>query len=325
MVKALEIDGERCNGCGVCAGACPTGAIEARSPTNAELIRSIKETIREGSVVAFACPRYLSSRGGSGAGCVRVGCLGRLDESLLVAAVAFGSKGVTLIDGACQQCQFSSGRAIGGKAVEYAETILRAMESPYAISFAPELPFAPPTKARSVDEARNLSRRDFFSFLGGRMKQSAAATVGGVLGPQEEQVKSGGQVTRSELPTLLPPKRQILLSALTLMNRPSAGAMFESATWAQFGFSGACTGCQMCAFFCPTGALSKTEVDGNPAVSFKASNCTACKICQDICYRNAVTLSPAVDVSSVLDGSTRVLPMRKTDTGAGLYPLPPQR
>lgn len=132
-------------------------------------------------------------------------------------------------------------------------------------------------------------------------------------------------MTRGELPTLLPSKRQILLSALRLMNRPSAGARFESATWAQFDFRAACTGCQMCAFFCPTGALSKTEVDGNPALSFKASSCTACKICQDTCYRNAVTLTSVVDVVSVLDDLTRVLPMRKADTGVGLHPLPPHR
>jgi formate hydrogenlyase subunit 6/NADH:ubiquinone oxidoreductase subunit I len=80
--------------------------------------------------------------------------------------------------------------------------------------------------------------------------------------------------------------------------------------WAQFELKEGCTGCQMCAFFCPTGALSKIEEDGKAGVTFRISHCTNCRLCQDICYKEVVALSSDFDLSKVLDDAVDTLLMR---------------
>ena len=69
----------------------------------------------------------------------------------------------------------------------------------------------------------------------------------------------------------------------------------------------------MCAFFCPTGALSKVEEGGKVGVAFRISHCTACRLCQEICDWDAVTLSSAVDMDKVLTDSVDKLLMKNVE------------
>jgi len=57
----------------------------------------------------------------------------------------------------------------------------------------------------------------------------------------------------------------------------------------------------MCAFFCPTGALTKIEQAGKLGVAFKLALCTNCRLCQELCYLDAVTLSPTIDLNKVVN------------------------
>jgi ferredoxin len=57
----------------------------------------------------------------------------------------------------------------------------------------------------------------------------------------------------------------------------------------------------MCAFFCPTGALSKIEENGKPGVAFTNALCTNCRLCLETCYKGAIDLVPRVDLDKVID------------------------
>jgi ferredoxin len=238
--EALQVDPDKCTGCGICAAVCPTGALEARAPTNLQLLAQVQEGLREGTAIAFACTRYLESRDGGSACFIPVHCLGRLDESVLVGAVCLGAEALWLMDAACQDSQ--------------------------------------------SEEAK---------------------------GPK-----------KGELPVRLPLKRQVLLAALKGIGKPAV-ASFEAdggpfgpaqgRLWAQFGFEEACTGCQMCAFSCPTGALSKIEEGGKAGVAFRISFCTNCRLCQDICYKQVVLLAPGVDLSQILSDAVDTFLMRDVD------------
>jgi formate hydrogenlyase subunit 6/NADH:ubiquinone oxidoreductase subunit I len=113
----------------------------------------------------------------------------------------------------------------------------------------------------------------------------------------------------------VPEKRRFLLAALRRIATPVvAECEADSELWAQFGFTEACTGCQMCAFFCPTGALSKVEEDGKAGLAFRLSHCTNCRLCQDICYKGAVTLSSAIDLRQVFDDAVDLLGLPECET-----------
>ena len=313
--EMLQVDPDQCTGCGICAAVCPTGALETQAPTNLELLVLIQELVKQGSTIAFACSRYLEARSVARDGTIHVKCLGQLDESILLAAISLGARTVWLIDGACQACPYAAGRTIAAQAVHRTTALLQAWNLAQHIFFGPDLPDGPSTAMRPSPRGDVLSRRTFFSLLA-RKTTGAAATVAAVavdsiLGSQDRENQ---RPQKGELPVHLPAKRRLLLAAVKRLEKPLV-ADFEAdgGLWARFGFNQSCTGCQMCAFFCPTGALSKIERDGKAGVLFRTAYCTHCRLCQDICYKEAVILSPGVDLSQVLDEAVDVLWMPKVE------------
>jgi len=191
--------------------------------------------------------------------------------------------------------------------VARARALLEAYGLSERISLQPHLPPAIAEAARSLAPASALSRRGFLSALARKTAQAGAATVDSVLGDHglhQEEPKRG------ELPVALPARRQLLYASLKQLGKPTRPVPAPDGAWARFGYRSACTGCRMCAFFCPTGALTKVEKDGVEGVAFRASRCTDCGLCRDICYKDAVVLSRDADLNSFLEDAPEWLPMR---------------
>jgi ferredoxin len=328
--EALQVDPDKCTGCGICAAVCPTGALEAQAPTNVELLVQIQELVKQRSAIAFACPRYLESRNEDSGRFIPVNCLGRLDESILVGAVSLGAEAVWLVEGACDGCPYAvavpahgspsgkhsqEGRAVAAQAAQRANELLQVFGVEQRILVGPGLSEGLGTVALRPAASETLSRRAFFSLLTrkttGAVATAATITVDSILGSQGVQTEEDQAPNKGELPVHLPTKRRLLLAALRRMGKPAV-ADFEvhGGLWAQFEFKESCTGCQMCAFFCPTGALCKIEKDGQAGVAFRTSRCTHCRLCQDICYKEAVDLSSVVAMSKVLEDGVDTFLMR---------------
>ena len=65
-----------------------------------------------------------------------------------------------------------------------------------------------------------------------------------------------------------------------------------------------CTSCQMCATFCPTGAIRKWKAeDGTFGVEHYPGDCVKCRCCEDICRTNALWLSDEVFAVDLLSGA----------------------
>ena len=320
--ESLQVDPDKCTGCGICAAVCPTGAFGAQAPTNMELLTWIQELAKERASVAFACATYLEAGSGDSDRFIQVNCLGRLDESILVGAVSVGAQAVWLMDGACQECSYAAacpersrrGRAAVEQAVQRANALLQAFGVPQRIFIGSQLPPGPSKTARPPAVAEGLSRRTFFSLATRQVARTAVVAVDSILGSQGTEAEEGQAPKKGELPVRLPAKRQLLLAALRRIGKPVV-ADFEAdgGPWAQFSFKETCTGCQMCAFFCPTGALSKIEEGSKAGVAFKISHCTNCRLCQEICYWEAVVLSSTVDLSKLFDNAVDVLLMREVE------------
>ncbi len=308
----------------MCAAVCPTAALEAQAPTNVQLLAQVQEGVREGTALAFACTKYLESKDGSSAWFIPVHCLGRLDESILVGAVCLGAEAVWLIDAACEGCPYVTAcpersrraQTVATQAVHRANGLLKACGVPERIFIGPQLPEGLNTAVRPHRAGETLSRRAFFSTLArgttGAAASVATATLDSIFdSSQNAQSEEAHRRKKGDLPVRLPTKRHLLLAALRQLGKPAvAGFEVDGGPWAQFGFEETCTDCQMCAFFCPTGALSKIEEGDKAGVAFRISFCTNCRLCQDICYREALDLSPGVDPSKVLDDAVDTFLMR---------------
>jgi formate hydrogenlyase subunit 6/NADH:ubiquinone oxidoreductase subunit I len=307
----LQINPEKCIACGLCASACPTGALEALSPSNRELLVELLAYQQQQATAVFVCPHFLEENKLDGEGFIGLNCLGRLDESVLVAGVALGLQELYLVDGACDSCPQRCGADLFRQAATRSEQLLRAAGSGGRIIITPTIPLeARPLPAPVT--AAGFSRRGFFKMLLTGAAQGAAAVTEDTLsgwGLESEEPPSPA----AELPRRLPVKRQLLLAALRRLGSPAPESRLSlGGLWAQFGSSKACTGCQMCAVFCPTGALKKIERENQAGVTFSLAACTDCRLCDEICYVKAVELAPDISLGKALSQDEEVYLMRPT-------------
>jgi ferredoxin len=303
----LVVEWERCTGCGACAAVCPAGALEAIGLSREELLVQIQRITRDQDWVAFACPRSLDGYEGR-AQCLTLSCLGRLDESLLVGAGAHGAQSVLLVDGACDGCPQAVGRAVVGAAAARSNALLEAFGFPEAVTFRPDPPAVQPEDRDGRGSQEGVSRRGMFKALAretGRMREIAA-----------EREQEPAEKPTGELPRALTGGRLLLLAALKRLGSPVEPVFQggEEGLFARFSLGEACTACQMCAFFCPTGALTKVEDGGRVGLAFRVASCTNCGLCRDICYRDAVLLTHEVDLNEVLALSVEWLFVQDVDT-----------
>lgn len=283
---------------------CPNGVFEVRDPTNEELLSQVAKTAQAGKSVYFACPVYLQGVGErKGAeGLVVVDCLGRLDESILVGAVAAGATTVWLIDGSCQGCTGAEGHTVARKVVRSANLLLEGFGTPEAILMRGELPSRPEAAYRPEQANGEPSRRAFFGRVAAETTRAAAVVIDAALDGAAAEATEIGPPRRGELPVRLPVKRRLLLAALKRLGEPISGAVeVGEGPFAQFRIKESCTGCQMCAFFCPTGALRKVVLEGQAGLAFRLAHCTNCRLCQEICYWDAVYLSPLIQRAKLVD------------------------
>ena len=318
---SLKVESDKCIDCGICATVCPTGALEAQAPTNVELLDQVKRRVAENPSITFACSRHLETTGAQSAQIVQVKCLGRLDESILLGAVAEGAQSVNLLDGACADCPHAVGRTIAAQTAQTTNALLAAWGVTRRIGFDAQQVKQAEIESAPTATADGISRRAFFEFLRRETVKATAATVNGVLTGQAIPTDAKTTLPRGELPTRVPIKHQLLLTALQKIGKPVI-AEWNGGIWAQFGFTAKCNGCQMCAFFCPTGALTKIEQEGKLGVAFKLALCTDCRLCREICYLDSVTLSPTIDLNKVMNDAVDTFLM--VDVEAALWKLSPE-
>ncbi len=288
--ETIRIDTDKCNDCGICAGVCPTGALEATGPTSAELVQRISQLAHRECLV-FGCSKAFK---GSDERAIGVNCIGRVDSSILVAAVAHGINQVLLVDDPCQDCPSAIGRKVAAQAVAESNALTQAFGIAPRVSFASEVPFQMAASA-SPD---TLSRRAFFTTFFRDTQAAAALTVSTVL--EKEPQKKAERVT-GELPQRASAKRRLLLEQLPRLGQlTNPDFQMENGSWAACRIKESCTACRMCALFCPTGALSKIERDGKPVLEFRVSQCTNCRMCTEVCYWKSLELLPRVDLGKVL-------------------------
>ena len=162
----LAVHPEKCIGCGTCAAACPTSAIEVRTPTDAELTDALKRSIvaTKGHPV-IACEKAVRAarkkhedaarlqgwRGALGLKVkdspaldetmlVEVPCLGRVDESLIAAMGAYRSLDGTLVCAHCEGCEHEPGGTQVMDVIESAESLMSAFGSSFSVKFTDEMP-----------------------------------------------------------------------------------------------------------------------------------------------------------------------------------------
>lgn len=312
----VVISSEKCIGCGTCATVCPTGALEAKRPNDEELLQACLKACEaaEGEVV-IACEQILAAADGryDPEKVVGVVCLGRVEESLLVTLAARGAKHVSLAQGRCASCAHSTGHKTAERVCDTANKLLETWNSLTRVALAERFPAL---VRLEEGPGYDTNRRGFFKSLKGEAKNAAAVTtdyaVKEALGVEEQEQPRYVKVQKDgTLPHFIPERRRRLLEALAELGAPQ-DVMIDTRLWGHVVIEpDKCSSCQMCATFCPTGAIAKfKEADGVFGVEHSPGTCVKCRCCTDICPEDTLWISDEVFAVDLLAGAVERYEMK---------------
>lgn len=315
----LIIEPDKCIGCGTCATMCPTCALEAHRPNDAELQRAVLAAAQKNDGVAvIACRQIVDAAGNmlDASKVVAVECLGRIEESLITACAVAGVSKVMLVQGACAECDHAVGLETAQAVCDTANELLRVWDCPMRAKIVDRFPRdvrAP--EGRAYDEVR----RNFFFKVKDESKRIASTvvdeTIKEELGEKEpEEPRFIKVMDDGTLPHFIPDRRERLLDNLAALGEPS-DELIDVRLWGHVVIDpDICNSCRMCATFCPTGALRKfDEEDGTFGVDHYPGDCVKCRCCEDICPTKALKVYDEVLTVDILDGGVERNEMRKPD------------
>ena len=260
--SGLKWHEDKCSGCLLCVAVCPTDALTSVSLALGDLLQRLNEI----DTPLLACTLNPQTQGHA-----RVPCLGLLADPdlLLVLQLALG-KELHLNASACADC--ANYRTLEPLKVAVQQTQELAVESTGAIQVIES------TSQLDYRE-KNCSRRDFFTFLNRRSRQTGLSLVNRL-----RVDTSSGSYGKKSLPVL----RKLLLQLGN--SSPAVRELLDTKILPELTFNSACKGCTACIGICPTGALCSPDERGNPPVAVK-DRCISCNLCVEFCHQSAVELT----------------------------------
>lgn len=359
--NSLSIDAGACVNCGACVTICPTGALVGLDPVEEDLVTDTvaawvraKEVDQDAPVV-LSCARAAAWKQTDPALHGTVACLGRVSEATLVALLRAvdAAAPIVLVDGVCATCKFGTVSPLVDEACAGAETLTTAFGVAASIervsAFPDAVRLAPGEKGSSL---RGRERRSLISDAK-RFAASAAQTAAEkAIADALHQQKPGEPTLRDRLkvnphgalPTFTADRNLAVLDALCDLASESAPSLSGSPTSNPSGLPSdepdrqldtrlfgevsidaeTCTGCGMCAMFCPTGALRFSEV-AEPAeedmryLEFQAADCTHCLLCADVCLHDSVVVTSQVRLCDLLDFEPRLIAVPKPKKSVDIF------
>jgi len=275
LAEAIEVNPNLCQGGGVCATVCPSGAIQYAYPRAEDTLQQIRTLLRvyrdndgKDPVIAF-----FSEADGEVTGSVPenlipvlVEELGSVGLEVWFSALAYGATAVLLVDGGAMPASVST--AVTQQLIAAGE-ILSAMGYPENSIRLVKLDTLESETASSMPLIEGAT----FSGVGGK-RQTAFMAIDHLYAEASQ------------------PK---------LMANLSTGAPFGTANVDE----DRCTLCMSCVGVCPGKALQTG--DGKPQLMFIEGNCLQCGMCTRSCPEDAIWISPRFMFEHEVRSRPRVL------------------
>ena len=296
----LRVDAAKCVGCGTCATVCPTSALEARNPSDAQLAQACLSA-RVGDEVVVACEQLRRAAGGllDEGHVANVVCLGRVDESLTSGLAVAGVRRIRLACGDCSGWEQEQGGAPARLGGATPNALFEAWGSDARVQVVEGVPAGACAEGVDADGAAAAAAA-YFAERRGNERMAVSPAVPGAAAP----VALPRVMKDGTLPHFLPDRREALLDNLAQLGQPVLPSV-ATRLWGCVVIDGrACSSCRMCAAFCPTGAIRKFDNDdGTLGVYHYPGECVKCGSCRDVCPENAIELLDEVRPAYLLEGA----------------------
>lgn len=329
----ITIDPFQCIGCGTCSSACPTGALVALKPGDAQLEDACAHMLdANDGVGVIACREIMKKAAGriDSNKVVGVECLSRVDESLIVDLAGLGAESLDLVCGDCATCELNKAGQMALEVVLTARDILGAWNSPMTLDVRQKLPGFVRLRAEH-DEGRRGAVREVRDMAVDVAAAAADYEIKQALGGDHEEQFSYAMLRSQNgrnLPQFMPKRRQILHEALDYLGEPQ-DEILTTRLWGHAELDGsACDGCGLCEMFCPSGAIRMVYAgeeetgpvyDGRVRAASDRANyvdvfpkqCLQCLTCENICPQKAIHIDQQVFATDIASGVGERFPVGK--------------
>jgi ferredoxin len=253
---ALALDTDRCDGCGLCASACPEGAILIeREPA--------VWAGPEAAVAFAACDRTgLPSTVGV------IPCVHALGLRDLLRLYRLGVRQLLVSQGDCSACPRGGAEPLERRTEQINLALASHGLRSLVVRRLPASVWLEEGRRRAKEATRpSVSRRAFLRRSASR-PVAQGLRLAGLLDDERERYVAAGEL----LPDALAP-----------------GGLLP---WVPAIDQDRCNGCDACAKLCPHGAISLEHDDQGLRYNIAAARCSGCGLCVDACDQDAVTVIP---------------------------------
>ncbi|MDN5326656.1 MAG: hypothetical protein PWP41_1352 [Moorella sp. (in: firmicutes)] len=306
-VKGIDLDNGRpgvkdCQRCGLCAVACPAGALEDPERTHSFFLARGRESIAATGQAFFACSQGWEDHRRDG--WIMTSCLGAVAPEVILALTARGQVGFRYLPEECAGCPWGEkGEPIFRSSFAWAQQALEAMGLPgdrliRGVYLKPAPAHGGSTGRDGGPVPAAMGRREFFRSL-----------VRGIKIPGVEITPvspSPGAVNSMSRPLIL---QQALEEA-----RPAGGyPATASLPLASLRIAGPCYLCNICSRLCPAGALELAEGE----LRFNPSRCNHCGLCLAVCPQHSLAWGEPLTLEDMAAGATSTLAIATEHRCAG--------
>lgn len=321
MNNEITLDVRACSACGACTAVCPTGALVPLRPSDDDLFDACVQAA--GASVGravIACARISSRREADPTRYAEVPCLARVDESVLMRLAAEGVREIVLVDGACATCRY--------RAIDEGVNITCGAFQQLVGAQGAEIPISRTSAFPHdmlIEDATGLfgtTRRDFFSETARSARDLVSTAAKAALESELADAKElsiGARLRAGEngaLPTFEIRRHTDIVNAMDALGQSVVEEVVARVFATVEIDVEKCNGCGMCAVFCPTAAIKRDERKKpytNPEyLEFWASECIQCNLCQDVCWKKCLKVSPVVPTKQLFSFDPVVFDLRSS-------------